>query len=214
MSRLVDILFQWREKPIGPHDLEVMLAEACARLEAPRARISLDFKYFITKQAPVSGCPSALDYDCRFVSETAPQGNVFTLGVEVPVTCLCPCSREISERGAHNQRAIIRVRLRSVGNEIIWIEDLVQRLEAHGSSPIYPLLKREDEKFVTEWAYDHPKFVEDVLRDVVVDLRADPHLAWFRVECESHESIHHHSVYARQEESRAPSGAFERPGEE
>ncbi len=129
----------------------------------------------------------------------------FTLDVEVPVTILCPCSKEISRYGAHNQRAIIRVQVRTREDVLIWIEDLVDMLEHQGSAEIYPLLKREDEKAVTEKAYEHPKFVEDVLRDVVSALRADARVVWFRATCDSLESIHNHSVYAFQEEDKTES---------
>ena len=210
MSRFIDILFRWREKPIGSRDLREMLAEACQKLGAPRAQIHLAFKYFITKSAPVTHSQSAIDYDCHFVGELDCDHYTFTLGVEVPITCLCPCSKEISEYGAHNQRAMIKAWIQYLPDEIIWIEDLVEKLEGQGSAPIYPLLKREDEKFVTEQAYDNPKFVEDVLREVICLLRSDPRITWFQVEIESHESIHNHSVYASQEEVRGPSG-FQSP---
>ena len=200
MSRFVDILFRWSQKPISKPDLKEMLEEACERLGARRARIDVQFKYFITKQAPVSGSESALDYDCRFEGMVEGDDYVFTLGVEVPVTICCPCSKEISRHGAHNQRAIIKARLRYRPDVMIWIEDLVSVLEGQGSAEIYPLLKREDEKVVTEAAYESPKFVEDVVRDAVGVLRADPRVTWFQLSCESLESIHNHSVYAFQEE--------------
>lgn len=201
MSRFVDILFRWSQKPISKPDLEEMLREAQERLGARRARIRVAFKYFVTKRAPVSGSESALDYDCTFEGELDGDAYTFTLGVEVPVTICCPCSKEISRYGAHNQRAIIQVRLRYRSEAMVWIEDLVAMLEQQGSAEIYPLLKREDEKLVTERAYEHPKFVEDVVRDTVGLLRADPRVVWFQVTCESLESIHNHSVYAHQEES-------------
>jgi GTP cyclohydrolase I len=202
MSRLVDILFRWSQKPISKPDLREMLQEACERLEARSARIDVAFKYFVTKRAPISGSESALDYDCTFEGVLAGDDYAFTLGVVVPVTICCPCSKEISRHGAHNQRAIIRARLRYQPEVMVWIEDLVSMLERQGSAEIYPLLKREDEKLVTEKAYENPKFVEDVLRDVVGLLRADPRITWFQVSCESLESIHNHSVYAFQEEGR------------
>lgn len=203
MSRLVDILFRWSQQPIGKPDLQEMLREACERLEASRARIEVMFKYFITKKAPVSGSESALDYDCRFEGILEGDDYVFTLGVEVPVTICCPCSKEISQYGAHNQRAIIKARLRYRQDVMLWIEDLVAMLEHQGSAEIYPLLKREDEKHLTEIAYENPKFVEDVVRDAVGELRADPRITWFQLSCESLESIHNHSVYAFQEEDGA-----------
>ena len=127
---------------------------------------------------------------------------LFELGVNVPFTSLCPCSKEISAYGAHNQRSVARVALRfKAGFDCIYIEDLAALIEKQGSAPIYPLLKREDEKFVTEEAYENPKFVEDILRDTVISLRELKGLAWFAVECENYESIHNHSAYASHEET-------------
>jgi len=200
MSRFVDILFQWRQKPISKPELEEMLREACERLEARRARIEAAFKYFIRKKAPSSKSESALDYDCTFEGVLDGDDYSLTTGVEVPVTVLCPCSKEISRFGAHSQRAIISARIRTRPDAMIWIEDLVAMLERQGSAEIFPLLKREDEKFVTEAAYENPKFVEDVVRDVVALLRADSRVAWFKVVCESLESIHNHTAYAFHEE--------------
>lgn len=205
MSRFVDILFKWRRKPIGKPELRDMLAEACDRLGASRARVEMGFKYFITKRAPSSNSESALDYDCRFEGVLDGEVYTFTMGVDVPVTILCPCSKEISSHGAHSQRAIIRTRIRTLPDARIWLEDLVSELERQGSSEIYALLKRQDEKLVTETAYENPKFVEDVVRDVVRLLRADPRVVWFQVSCESIESIHNHTAYAFQEEDRGES---------
>jgi GTP cyclohydrolase I len=201
----VDILFQWSQKPISRGEIREILEEAAERLGARRAGIDVAFKYFITKSAPASGSESALDYDCRFAGVLNDGDCQLTTGVEVPVTILCPCSKEISRHGAHNQRAIIRVLIRSRADTMIWIEDLVGMLERQGSSEIFPLLKREDEKLVTEAAYENPKFVEDVVRDVVSMFRADQRITWFRVMCESLESIHNHTVYAFQEEGKAGS---------
>jgi GTP cyclohydrolase I len=203
MSRFVDILFQWRQKPISKPELREMLEEACQRLGSRSARIDVAFKYFITKKAPATGSESALDYDCKFEGEIEDGDYRLTTGVEVPVTILCPCSKEISRAGAHNQRAIIRARIRTGADSMVWIEDLVALLERQGSAEIFALLKREDEKSVTEAAYDNPKFVEDVVRDVVAALRADDRIVWFEVACESLESIHNHAVYAFQQENAA-----------
>jgi GTP cyclohydrolase I len=202
MSRFLAVLFKWSQRPIASPDIRAMLNEVREELQAPSARILMRFKYFMAKCAPVSGAESFLDYDCEFDGALGDDGYVFTLGVEAPITCLCPCSREISAQGAHNQRCMLRARLRYAPDDIIWIEDLVHELERHGSAQIYPLLKREDEKYVTEQAYATPKFVEDVVRDTVVALRADRRVMWFEVECESYESIHNHSVYAYQQEQR------------
>jgi len=205
MSRFLEILFQWSQQPISKPDLEAMLKEARQRLGARRAEITLAFKYFLPREAPASGAVSALDYDVTFQGILDGEHYQFTLGAEVPVTILCPCSKEISRHGAHNQRAIIRVLVRTQPDTMLWIEELVEMLQSQGSAEIYPLLKREDERVVTERAYENPKFVEDVLRDVVSALRADPRIAWFQASCESLESIHNHSVYAFQEEPKAGS---------
>jgi GTP cyclohydrolase I len=200
MSRFLAVLFKWSQRPVASPDIRAMLADVCAELQAPSAHVDMRFKYFIAKRAPVSGAESYLDHDCQFAGSLAGDDYVFTLGVEAPVTSLCPCSRDISTHGAHSQRAMLRVRVRYAPGEIIWIEDLVSKLERHGSAEIYPVLKREDEKFVTEQAYANPKFVEDIVRDAVIGLRADQRVTWFEVECESYESIHNHSVYAYQQE--------------
>ncbi len=203
MSRFVDILFHWRQKPISKPELEEMLREACERLGAEHARVDVSFKYFMNKRSPATQSESALDYDCKFEGVLDGDNYLLTTVVEVPVTILCPCSKEISKYGAHSQRAIIRANIRTRSEAMVWIEDLVTMLEQQGSAEIFPLLKREDEKFVTEAAYENPKFVEDVVRDVVAILRDDSRIVWFRVECESIESIHNHTAYAFQEEAKA-----------
>lgn len=203
LSRLVETVFKWSQKPLGGHDLKVMLEQMRHRLNAARAHITVKFKYFIEKEAPVSKSVSALDYDCEFTGTLSDDEFDFVLGVEVPVTTLCPCSKAISDYGAHNQRAIIRARIRYQRTaKFYWIEDLVSQLESVASCDIYPMLKRSDEKYVTEKAYETPKFVEDVLRDAVITLRSDPDVLWYELECESLESIHNHSAYAYQQEWR------------
>lgn len=203
MSRFLEILMPWSQKPLAEPEMESMLEEALCRLDAHSAEVSLSFKYFVDKKAPVSGRRSVLDLDCCFTgSKIKGQPMEFQLGVDVPFTSLCPCSKEISAYGAHNQRSVARVQLRfRPETECIYIEDLAALVEAQGSAPIYPLLKREDEKFVTEAAYTNPKFVEDILRDIVLELRQLKGLAWFSLECENYESIHNHNAYAAHEES-------------
>ncbi len=202
MSRFLEILMPWSKKPLAEPEMEAMLAEALERLEAYAAEVELSFKYFVDKVAPVSGKTSVLDLDCSFTGRKEKGAPMeFQLGVEVPYTSLCPCSKEISSYGAHNQRSVARIQLRfQEGYDCIFIEDLAELVEKQGSSPIYPLLKREDEKFVTEAAYENPKFVEDILRDTVLALRGIEGLGWFSVECENYESIHNHSAYAAHEE--------------
>lgn len=200
LSRFVEILEKWSQKSLSSREIKDILEEAVKKLSARQAQITIKFKYFIKKKAPVSKQESFLDYGCEFTGIKDADGYNFILGVEVPITALCPCSKEISKYGAHNQRGYIRARIHC-GGSIIWIEDLVQELEKHGSYPIFPLLKRADEKFVTERAYENPKFVEDVLRDAIGVLRKLPGIKWFEVECENHESIHNHSAFAYQRES-------------
>jgi len=206
MSRFSEILFHYSQHPIGPAEVEAMLSEAREKLGARKADLRLNFKYFITKRAPVSEAESALDYGCSFEGELEEDHFIFRLGVEVPVTLLCPCSKEISDRGAHSQRAMVKVKIRTRPGGMVWIEDLVGLIEAQSSSAVYPVLKREDEKFVTEHAYDHPRFVEDMLRDVVTALRSHQDITWFEVTCESMESIHNHSVFAYQQEENGKVG--------
>ncbi|MDO8586975.1 MAG: GTP cyclohydrolase FolE2 [Armatimonadota bacterium] len=202
LSRLVETVFQWRDKPLSGREVRQILNQVGKKLDAEQAHMTVKFKYFVPKAAPVSHSESALDYDCEFTGAIGGDGFDFILGVEVPVTTLCPCSREISEYGAHNQRSIIRVRMRCARDAWMWIEDLVSELERLGSSEVYPMLKRRDEKYVTEKAYLNPKFVEDVLRDVILFLRSDKRVLWYEAECENFESIHNHSAYAYQCESR------------
>lgn len=203
MSRFLEILMPWSQKPLAEPEMDKMLDEALAHLNAQSAEVELSFKYFVEKTAPVSGKKSVLDLDCSFTGRKEKGGVMeFQLGVDVPFTSLCPCSKEISQYGAHNQRSVASIRLRFRPDfACIFIEDLAELIEKNGSSAIYPLLKREDEKFVTETAYENPKFVEDILRDNVLALRKLEGLAWFSVECENFESIHNHSAFAAHEET-------------
>ena len=192
MSRFIEVLNLYHGE-ISIESMDTILQEMQRRLEASRAHIELEFPYFIEKTAPVSGARSLMEYQCQMIG-TWGDTQDFILGVTVPVTSLCPCSREISEKGAHNQRSLLNVQIRYHNH--IWIEDLVVWLEQCASAPVYALLKREDEKFVTEQAYDQPMFVEDVVRAVTEKLRSIPDIYWFKVECENFESIHNHSAYA------------------
>lgn len=205
MSRFLEILDPWSRKPVAEPEMAEILQEALHKLQAESASIRLDFKYFVDRVAPVSGRSSVLDVDCFFEGRMEQGGSLsFTLGVKVPYTSLCPCSKEISQYGAHNQRGVMSVQVRfDEEHECILIEDMVKMLEAQASCQIYPLLKREDEKYVTEHAYENPKFVEDILRDGVLALRELEGLQWFSLECENFESIHNHSAYAAHEENLA-----------
>ncbi len=205
MSRFVEVLNEYRTQKTLGTDLKGCVEAIVQRLDAKCGYLKFSFKYFIDKKSPVTGITAPMCYDCTFEGVIDNYGEEdeeykFYLGVKVPVTTLCPCSKEISECGAHNQRAIVSVKITYPEYEHIWIEDLISQIEQCASSELYPLLKREDEKFVTEHAYNNPKFVEDVLRDVVILLRKNDIIDSFEVECESMESIHNHSAWAYQQE--------------
>jgi len=198
MSRFVEILNKYRED-IALDKMETILATMKQKLGASNAHMELEFPYFVEKEAPVSKAKSLMEYSCTFSASLSDEFD-FVLGIKVPVTSLCPCSRELSAYGAHNQRSIMTVQVRY--NEFIWIEDLIELIEECGSSPVYSLLKREDEKFVTERAYENPRFVEDMVREATVRLLALDKVTWFSVEAENFESIHKHSAYAAIERSK------------
>lgn len=203
MSRFIEVLSEWQNKNLLGVDIKGCLAAIIKKLNAQSGELEFKFKYFINKKSPVTRIPAPMGYDCSFDGvlsnpEKPNEDYKFTLGVKVPVTTLCPCSKEISECGAHNQRAIISVKVSYDEKNHIWIEDLIKTIEKCGSCEIYPLLKRPDEKFVTEKAYKNPKFVEDILRDVVLSLRENKIINSFEVECEAFESIHNHSAWAYQ----------------
>ena len=162
--------------------------------------MNFNFKYFVDKKAPVTKLSAPMCYDCSFEGIMNGEDYKFILGVKVPVTTLCPCSKEISDNGAHNQRAIISVKVSYDETEHVWLEDLIELIESCASCPVYPLLKRQDEKYVTEHAWENPRFVEDVLREVVVKLRNHKTITSFEVDCEAFESIHNHSAWAYQKE--------------
>lgn len=203
MSRFIEVLNEWSEKHLLGVDIKGCLEAIVKKLNAKSGYIKFEFKYFIDKKSPVTGISAPMCYDCSFEGVLDNYGEEdeeykFYLGADVPVTTLCPCSKEISEYGAHNQRTLVSVNITYPEDEHIWLEDLIDDIEQCASSPLYPLLKREDEKFVTEHAYDNPKFVEDVLRDVVIKLKNNEIIDSFEVECESLESIHNHSAWAYQ----------------
>jgi GTP cyclohydrolase I len=201
MSRFVEIL-NAHEREVSVETFKVMLNEMAARLEAESGHIEMSFPYFVNKSAPVSGVRSLMDYDVTFVGEIEAGRPRFEMKVVVPVQSLCPCSKDISERGAHNQRSHITIRARTRG--FVWIEELVEYAERNASCELYGLLKRPDEKHVTERAYDNPKFVEDMVRDVAAALNADDRIEWYQVESENFESIHNHSAYALIEKDKSP----------
>lgn len=193
MSRFVEILNS-HEKELTVASFKDMLSEMAERLEAKSGHIEMNFPFFINKTAPVSGVQSLLDYDVTLIGEIHNGKPSIEIKVVVPVTSLCPCSKKISDRGAHNQRSHVTVQARA--NGFIWIEEIIDLVEQEASCELYGLLKRPDEKFVTERAYDNPKFVEDMVRDVAVRLNDEERISAYVVESENFESIHNHSAYA------------------
>ena len=193
MSRFVEILNS-HEREISIENFPSMLRNMLKKLEAETGHIEMNFPYFINKDAPISGVQSLMDYDVTLTGEICHGEIASTVKVVVPVTSLCPCSKKISERGAHNQRSHVTVTARL--NKLVWIEEIVQLVESEASCELYGLLKRPDEKHVTERAYDNPKFVEDMVRDVAARLNAEPRIHSYVIESENFESIHNHSAYA------------------
>lgn len=195
MSRFVEALESW-EGRIGYRTVRDLLSSICTRLEAKRAHVSFHFPYFIRKKAPVSKVESTVPYDCVLTGclNQEEEKFEFSLKISVPVMTVCPCSKAISDEGAHSQRCMVHMELLTDG--FSWIEDFVELAEASGSSPVYTILKREDEKYVTEHAFASPYFVEDVVRNVAQRLKNFPQLRGFRVEVDSMESIHNHNAIA------------------
>ena len=193
MSRFVEIL-NAHGRLIHVENVEQMLRALQKRLHAERAHIEMEFPYFIGKKAPATGAVGLVDYVVKFETTVDGPKRDFVLTVVVPVTTLCPCSKAISAYGAHNQRGYVSLSVRF--EKTVWIEELIALIEASASSEIFSLLKRPDEKAVTERAYDNPVFVEDLVRNVALRVNAHPQVTWYRVEAENMESIHNHAAYA------------------
>jgi len=193
MSRFVSILNQ-HEREISVESFQDMLEQMTARLEADAGHIEMSFPFFVTKRAPVSGVASVMDYRASLLGERRGGRTCMWIRVVVPVTSLCPCSKKISERGAHNQRSHVTIKARLRTH--MWIEELIDIAESEASCELYGILKRPDEKYVTERAYDNPKFVEDMVRDVAMRLNGEERISAYVVESENFESIHNHSAYA------------------
>lgn len=196
MSRFVECLQSLG--PVGLNEIEGILDKLKEHLQAEKAFMKLEFPYFITKKAPVSGMNAPMDIDCVYRAE---KGKDFKLKIEavIPVQTLCPCSKEISAYGAHNQRAFAHIDIEA--NEMVWLEELAQVADEAASAPVFGLLKRPDEKYVTEHAYENPRFVEDAVREIALRLEADKRITWYRAEVESVESIHNHNAFAVVEKS-------------
>lgn len=194
MSRFLEVLNEYAANALTPDCFPKVAREICQRLNAQEAHFSGEFTYFIKKFAPVTKSPGLMDYQVRF--ECTSNGTEdFIMTVAAPATSLCPCSKEISKYGAHNQRCRIEASVRI--KERVWIEELVKYLEKAASTEVFAVLKRPDEKYVTEAAYENPKFVEDIVRDLALLLEGDDRISWFSINSENYESIHNHNAYAQ-----------------
>ena len=202
MSRFVEILNN-HEREITVKSFKEMMVEMTERLEADSGHVEMNFPYFVNKTAPVSKVKSLMDYDVTFIGDFIDGDNQFTLKVLVPVTSLCPCSKKISDYGAHNQRSHVTVTAKL--KDFMWIEEIIDLVEQEASCELYGLLKRPDEKAITERAYDNPKFVEDMVRDVAARLNAEDRIISYIAESENFESIHNHSAYALIERDKTKS---------
>ena len=191
MSRFIEVFHKYHAD-ISMNNFLEMLEEIRTKLDAERAFGRISFPYFIEKKAPVSGSAGLMEYTCSYEAEVAKESKFF-ISIKVPIATLCPCSKAISEYGAHNQRGFVKVKV--LYTSFFWIEDVIEMIESCASTPLYSVLKRKDEKFVTEHAYDNPRFVEDVVREVYLGLKK-MNFQWFTVEAETEESIHYHNAYA------------------
>ncbi len=201
MSRFVEVLHEHRDR-INLQNFDKILEDLRTKLNAESAHLQVSFPYFIEKGAPITGAKGLMEYTCEFSGSFSQATRDFYVGITVPVTTLCPCSKEISDRGSHNQRGLILVKLWY--KKFFWIEDIIALIEDSASCDVYAILKRPDEKYVTEKAYDNPMFVEDVVRSVALKLDAHPNISGYSVEAETMESIHNHSAYAYVEKPSTP----------
>jgi GTP cyclohydrolase I len=206
MSRFIEILNEYRGE-VHIRNFPAILETMKHRLQAQSAHLEVTFPYFVEKVSPVSGAAGLMEYGCRLVGSLSDEGgHDMVAAVVVPICTVCPCSKEISDFGAHNQRGVVRVAVRF--NRFVWLEEIIQLVESEASCEVYSVLKRPDEKYVTEKAYENAKFVEDVVRDIASRLDRDDHITWYSVDSENFESIHNHSAYAyieRDKTSRLPS---------
>ena len=195
MSRFVELLHLLKPE-VSLKKISSILLQMKSHLNAASAHIEVTFPYFIKKKAPVSKIPGFMDYTCKFTGTSSAEDEIDLISeVIVPISSVCPCSKEISDAGAHNQRG--RVQLRTRFKKFIWLEDMIKLVEQAASCEVYSVLKRVDEKAVTEKGYANPKFVEDIVRDIALELKADNNIIWFSVSAENFESIHNHSAYAQ-----------------
>jgi GTP cyclohydrolase I len=199
MSRFVEILNE-HSRRISLQSFVGILEDMKKRLDAKSSHMEITFPYFINKAAPVTRSQGLMEYQCTFKGSLDNKSDLMII-IRVPISTLCPCSKEISEFGAHNQRGEVRLQVRF--KKFIWIEDLIKLVEDSASSDVYSVLKREDEKFVTERAYNNPMFVEDIVREIAIKLNTDQNITWFAVEAENFESIHNHNAYAYVEKHKS-----------
>jgi GTP cyclohydrolase I len=193
MSRFIEVLNEHHGQ-INVHNFSQILEDLMKSLNAGAAHIEMEFPYFIKKQAPVSREEGLMEYICSYIVNRKDGESEFLVGIQVPIATLCPCSKEMAKAGAHNQRGLVKVTLKF--KKFFWIEDVIEMIEKSASAPVYSLLKREDEKYITELAYENPRFVEDVVREVTMKLKEAKNFPWFTVEAENFESIHNHNAYA------------------
>ena len=193
MSRFIEVLNAHGDIVHVENITDILLAMQ-KKFHAATSHLEMEFPYFMIKKAPVSGMESVMDYEARFDATACHKDIDFVLTVRTKVTTLCPCSKAIAAYGAHNQRGVVTVQIRS--RKAVWIEDVIGIIESSASSELYALLKRQDEKAVTERAYENPVFVEDLVRNVALKLNAHSDVTWYKVEAENHESIHNHNAYA------------------
>ncbi len=206
MSRFIEVLNRHRGE-VTMNTVPAILADLKKKLSAKSARVEVAFPYFLERSAPVSKARALMDYECRFVGEANGRHDDFILGVAVPVTSVCPCSKAISDYGAHNQRGKLEIQIRcrkarSGARDLVWIEELIEIAEASASAPVFAMLKRPDERHLTMQAFDNPVFVEDMVRNAAERLQGDPRITWFRIFALNQESIHNHNAFARLEWKR------------
>ena len=203
MSRFVEMLHLLKSE-ISLQKFSELLDQMKRHLNAASAHIEVTFPYFIEKKAPISTAPGLMDYNCSIIGTSNSSNEVDLVSeVNVPISSVCPCSKEISDAGAHNQRGEVKLQTRF--KRFIWLEDMIELVEANASCDVFSVLKRVDEKHVTEYSYSNPKFVEDVVRDIASQLKQDDNITWFSVSAENFESIHNHSAYAHIVSGQAPS---------
>lgn len=198
MSRFLEVLNE-NKGEMSIHALPNMLKALKERLTAERAHIEVSFPFFMVKKAPVTGKEGMMEFECGFIAESNGTDD-FVLAVKVPVATLCPCSKEISKYGAHNQRGLVTAKIRF--RDMVWLEEVIEMIESSASCALFPVLKRPDEKWVTEHAYENPRFVEDMVREVALKFNADERITWYEIEVENFESIHAHNAYAYLERTK------------